>query len=531
MSKWAAERRAEKLRKRADEQALLEALWVFEEHRVPNVALAAKVLQAKEPRVRAAAIRTLGHWGTKAEGSDSLILAAAKENEPLVRAEAIKAAIGLDALPGAEVIFEAASHPTDQQLNLALTYAVRSKINLDSVVSETLKSGKKPSIAAQTYILRNASVDDLLKMERSEAVYEAILSRTNAPPSALREAVANLAKLRRTPEAELVLSLIAQPRCQRQRRRQLSHLAALLTEKPAAEIRPLRDRLIALAGAGKTAAARTAGYAGWITADGSGDDAFAKAAESKAALSEVLAAVPLISNGQLLRSLYARVRPLAFELPANLEGEQGGASIAASGIKVDYFQPNGANVALETLAKLKPKASGIVPAITLKVPQRTRSDAYALQFTGVILIDQTGTYTFALSSDDGSRLYIDNRMLIDHDGAHGMSEKRGSIELAAGPHPLIVTYANSSGDSGLSLAYAGPNIAMQAIPAGKLLVSGGDNLHDVAIGALRSIPDSDDEKFMDLTRLIKAGRNRTSAPSWPFVRSPKKNGTSSRRDR
>ncbi len=232
VSKWAA---GIEPNNAANEQALLEALWVCEEHRVPNLALAAKVLKAKEPRVRAAAIRTLGHWGKKAPGSDALILAAARENEPLVRAEAIKAAVSLDGLAGAEVIFEAATRPTDQQLNLALDYA-RSKINLDSVVSESLQAGKKPSLAAQTYILRNAPVDDLLKMERSEAVYEAILARASAPAGALGEALTGLAKFRGTRQSDLALALISQ-RDANGKDDGLRQLTALLVEQPPAELR------------------------------------------------------------------------------------------------------------------------------------------------------------------------------------------------------------------------------------------------------------------------------------------------------
>ncbi len=152
-----------------------------------------------------------------------------------------------------------------------------------------------------------------------------------------------------------------------------------------------------------------------------------------------------------------------------------------------------------------------MPAITLNVPQRTLNEHYALQFTGVLLVEQTGNYTFALASDDGSRLYVDGRLLIDHDGPHGMAEKRGSIDLAAGLHPLVVTYYNGTGDSGLSLAYSGPNLPMQNIAAGKLLVTGGENLHDLAARALGALPGHDDEKFRDLARLIASGRNRTSA--------------------
>ncbi len=45
-----------------DAQAMLECLWVLEEHRSPQLAVLTPLLSANEPRIRAAATRTLGHW-------------------------------------------------------------------------------------------------------------------------------------------------------------------------------------------------------------------------------------------------------------------------------------------------------------------------------------------------------------------------------------------------------------------------------------------------------------------------------------
>jgi putative heme-binding domain-containing protein len=492
-----------------NEQALLEALWVFEEHRVPNVALAAKVLRAKEPRARAAAARTLGHWGSKAVGAEPLVIAAARDEEPLVRAEAIKASVGFDGLGAAEIIFEAAIRPTDQQLNLALDYA-RSKVNVDKVVNDSLKSGQKLSLAAQAYVLRNAKVDDLLKMERSEAVYMAILSRADAPAAPLRESLAGLAKIRNVRETDLLLGMIDEQDAA-QKAGPLAPLCNLLIDRPPAELRGLVDRLAKLAATGKTPATREAAYAAWIEADGSADNAFAEAAKSKDGLREFLAAIPRIPNAELRGALFARIRPLLTELPANLTGEQGGALIAASGITVEYYATYPANVAIESLARLKPKAVGIVPEITLNVPQRTANDGYSLQFSGLLQIDQAGKYNFYLSSDDGSRFYLDKQLLIDNDGPHGMAEKGAAIELAPGLHPIVVTYYNATGGSGLDVSYSGPNISRQSLPKTKLLVASGENLHDVAIGVLQAIPGHEDEKFLDLAGLVKSGRNRPSA--------------------
>ena len=107
---------------RDEAQALLECLWVFEEQRIANLPLLKKVVDAEEPRVRAAAIRTLGHWAGKVEGWEPLLLAAAQDDEPLVRAEAVKAAVDFDGATVAEVFFEAGSRGTDPGMDLSLIH-------------------------------------------------------------------------------------------------------------------------------------------------------------------------------------------------------------------------------------------------------------------------------------------------------------------------------------------------------------------------------------------------------------------------
>lgn len=39
-----------------------------------------------------------------------------------------------------------------------------------------------------------------------------------------------------------------------------------------------------------------------------------------------------------------------------------------------------------------------------------------MQFSGSLLVPATEMYTFYLSSDDGSRLWLDGKLVIDHDG-------------------------------------------------------------------------------------------------------------------
>ena len=80
----------------------------------------------------------------------------------------------------------------------------------------------------------------------------------------------------------------------------------------------------------------------------------------------------VIPSDSLRGKLYNDARSLVFELPPNLNTELSATAAHQQGIKVDYFQPNATDVALKTLAKMTPKASGIVPEIVMNVPQRKR---------------------------------------------------------------------------------------------------------------------------------------------------------------
>jgi putative heme-binding domain-containing protein len=494
-------------------QALLECLWVFEEQGLQNPELLAKVLQAAEPRVRAAAIRTLGHWGekeTEIAGWQELLQAASRDESALVRAEAVKAAVSFEGISAAEVIFEVATRPTDPELDTVLKFA-KSKINADALVQDAIGSGKPLSKAAMAYSLLNASVADLLELEQTDAVYEAILSRQNVPASAMRDSLNGLAGLQKVKPLSLLLKLIEGRDATGQTSGSGGFLQMLI-EQPAGDLKKSRDRIENLALKGKDEATRQLGYAALIQTDGAGNGALFTASKSKESLRDLLAAVPSIADAKLRGSLYPDVRSLMFELPPNLEAEQGGSGLSQSGITVDYFYPSGSNVAVETLDKMTPKESGIVPQIVMNVPQRKQADRFALRFTGAILVPKAGKYTFSIASDDGSRIYLDGKLLINNDGLHGMVEKHGTANLTAGSHDLIVTYFDNGGGDGLKVAWSGPGMKKQAIGADRLAISGGgETIHDVAIRSLASIPGHEAEKFADLAKLIRAGRNRTSA--------------------
>ena len=117
--------------------------------------------------------------------------------------------------------------------------------------------------------------------------------------------------------------------------------------------------------------------------------------------------------------------------------------------------------------QLQPVSGAPVPAFGLYV-QGTVSDYFGLKFTGYIDVPAEGLYTFITHSDDGTKLWIGDELVVDNDGLHGAVDAAGLIRLAAGTHPITVTFFEHGGDEVLSVSYEGPGIARQTIPPGVL---------------------------------------------------------------
>ena len=84
------------------------------------------------------------------------------------------------------------------------------------------------------------------------------------------------------------------------------------------------------------------------------------------------------------------------------------------------------------------------------------NDYLVVTVTGYLKIDTRGEYAFELTSDDGSRLFVDGQRVIDNDGLHAPVTVRGSIELEIGLHPFRVEHFESAGGAALRLSWRPP---------------------------------------------------------------------------
>jgi hypothetical protein len=71
---------------------------------------------------------------------------------------------------------------------------------------------------------------------------------------------------------------------------------------------------------------------------------------------------------------------------------------------------------------------------------RGRFEWFGLEYTGNFKPNKAGVYLFKLISDDGSKLYIDDRLVIDNDGIHAEWAGRDTLYLSDSVHSIKLDY-------------------------------------------------------------------------------------------
>ncbi len=138
---------------------------------------------------------------------------------------------------------------------------------------------------------------------------------------------------------------------------------------------------------------------------------------------------------------------------------------AKNGLDYNYY--TGGWDKLPDFSKEKIVKSGRVYDFSLEDIAKSRA-FFGLEISGYLKIDHAEKYTFYLFSNDGSRLFIHNKLITDNDGLHGMSGTQGSIYLDKGYHTIRLEYFDGGGSQGLEIYYQADGVEKQKIPPEKL---------------------------------------------------------------
>ncbi|MFB6550783.1 ricin-type beta-trefoil lectin domain protein [Streptomyces sp. NPDC056405] len=95
---------------------------------------------------------------------------------------------------------------------------------------------------------------------------------------------------------------------------------------------------------------------------------------------------------------------------------------------------------------------------------------------------QAGSYTFRLTSDDGSRLWIDDQLVVSHDGLHGPEPKDATVDLTAGSHSLRIEHFERDGGQQLTLSWKPPGASGFSVVPNSVLSTDADVVRVTAPG-------------------------------------------------
>ncbi|MCQ4196620.1 ricin-type beta-trefoil lectin domain protein [Streptomyces sp. BPPL-273] len=144
-------------------------------------------------------------------------------------------------------------------------------------------------------------------------------------------------------------------------------------------------------------------------------------------------------------------------------------------------------VPLNDICTLKPgqtpNVDKLMPVIDWSAPADFGLESnFVTHVLGNLHAPGAGSYTLRLTSDDGSRLWIDDRLVIDHGGLHGPEPKDATVELTAGPHALRVEHFERGGGEQLTLAWRPPGAAAFAVVPNTALSTDADVVRVTAPG-------------------------------------------------
>lgn len=89
---------------------------------------------------------------------------------------------------------------------------------------------------------------------------------------------------------------------------------------------------------------------------------------------------------------------------------------------------------------------------------------FAVRWRGFVAVRQAGTYEFATTSDDGSRLWIDGREVVDNSGQHAALTRAGRVRLDAGSHQVVLEYVQLGGPLALEWSWGRDGSALTPVP-------------------------------------------------------------------
>lgn len=123
------------------------------------------------------------------------------------------------------------------------------------------------------------------------------------------------------------------------------------------------------------------------------------------------------------------------------------------------------------------------------------ADHFYIRWTGKLRVPKDGKYTFYTESDDGSRLHIADKQVVDNGGLHGMEEKSGEVELKAGDVEIKIEMFENEGGAGCKASWSAEGLEKQILPESALFhKKGAEKAQNAQAGEAKAAEPKTEEK-------------------------------------
>jgi predicted alpha/beta superfamily hydrolase len=118
------------------------------------------------------------------------------------------------------------------------------------------------------------------------------------------------------------------------------------------------------------------------------------------------------------------------------------------GLKYTYYE--GVWDSLPDFSVLIPKKTGITGATDFSFA--ARKDSFAVQFEGYLHITKKALYDIWITSDDGSKVWFNNELILSNDGLHAANlPVVTALPLNPGYYPIVIRYFENTGEESFTL--------------------------------------------------------------------------------
>jgi len=153
------------------------------------------------------------------------------------------------------------------------------------------------------------------------------------------------------------------------------------------------------------------------------------------------------------RSRYDKIKTGEFTLGKALSPVSKQKNMQAGGFHYAYYEGEWDSTA--NFKNLKPQQEGITTA-DFDIDKLPRKNNYALVIDGLLEAKEDGYYFFVLDADKDSKLYLNNRVLIQWEGSYSNRTYSYILPLEKGFHPFRLEYLHKNEDFKLKLSYLTP---------------------------------------------------------------------------